>query len=51
MRNLIKDTWLAGLMLFIFLKNKGTKTRAVDVIAKDHHPDKSDSTEKSILNE
>lgn len=51
MKNLIKDTWLAGLMLFGFLKSQGNNTKAVEVIAEDHHPDKSDSTEKSTKNE
>ena len=51
MKNLIKDTWLAGLMLFGFLKSRGNKTKAVEVIAEDHHPNKSASTEKSTTNE
>ncbi len=51
MRNFIKDTWLAGLMLFGFLKSKNNNTKAVEVIAEDYHPKPSDSSEESTTND
>lgn len=49
MRKFIKDTWLAGLMLFSFLKIKKGETKAVEVIAEDYNPDKP--KEKLTINE
>jgi len=47
MKNLIKDTWLAGLMLFSSLLGKKNNTKAVEVHAEDLHPSVDNSTEKT----
>jgi len=51
MKNLIKDTWLAGVMLFGSLLGKQNNTKTVEVHAEDLHPSADNSTAKTTKNE
>lgn len=45
MRNFIKDTWLAGLMLFSSLLGKKNSSKTIEVNAEDYHSDTNQITE------
>lgn len=49
MKNLIKDTWLAGVMLISSILGKKKKTKSVEIHAEDYHTDET-ATKKNESN-